>query len=257
MKKTKIIDKIQKLLRLSESANVNEAAAAAARAQALMEQHRIDRAILTLGGDGDDQDTIRAHKDAPVFSGGKIVQWKLNLADTLCRHNGCTMYINIGQDDAGRPLSKVVLVGRSTEVGTIRYMFDYLAAEVNRLCRKLGKGKGRVWANNFRLGAVATINQRMSEARRQFRRKQRERARAQDTEALVRLDDALAHIDKAMQRAEEWMKSHVNPSGTRKNSGHQEDWDAWMRGREAARDINLESSSKSLPNTKTSIGGKK
>jgi hypothetical protein len=47
--KTEIISKIKKLLQLADSnknSNVEEAAAAAAKAQSLMEKHRIKKAML-------------------------------------------------------------------------------------------------------------------------------------------------------------------------------------------------------------------
>ena len=42
----KILDKVRKLLALAESADIPEAAAAAARAQTIIDKHKVDIALL-------------------------------------------------------------------------------------------------------------------------------------------------------------------------------------------------------------------
>ena len=79
----KIILKIQKLLELadtSKNSNLEEAASAAAKAQALMEKHRIKKAMLN---------EIGHVAWRPLEDKGNPSDWKLYLVSFLAKNNGC------------------------------------------------------------------------------------------------------------------------------------------------------------------------
>jgi hypothetical protein len=247
----KIVDKIKKLLRLAESANVNEAATAAGAAQRLMEAHQIDQAMVALEDDDapvgsvENEPVRQFDDDEALHVWARLASWKLQLAWTVASENGCrTFQSHVYSHKQGRYLRTIGIVGRPSHVATVRYLFAYLMAEIDRLCRKSGRGKGRTWANSFRLGAVHEVRKRLAQARRKARQEARAKLEG-DTVALVRLDHALARIDEFRNTVDAWMKENMNLHAA-SASRHQTDHDAWHEGREAGRGIDLDGSAGSV-----------
>lgn len=153
----KIIEKIQKLLALANSTNEHEAANAAARAAELMLQHKIDQADLST------DDT--AQEEVAEFRVGKAknnVGWKGVMLVGLFRAFGCW-----GVKAGGRGWK---IIGRKSDVDTVRYMFDYLVAEVNRLADENWERVQdttydtiKRWKNAFRVGAASVIQTQLTE----------------------------------------------------------------------------------------------
>lgn len=240
----KIVDKIKKLLRLADSANVNEAATAAGAAQRLMETYQIDQAMVALedddapGGNVEDEPIRHFDDDEALHVWSRLASWKLQLAWAIAAENGCrTFQSHVYSHERGRYLRTIGIVGRPSHVATVRYLFTYLMAEIDRLCRTSARGKGRTWANSFRLGAVHEVRKRLAQARLKARDEAREKL-AGDSVALVRLDQALARIDKFRDTVDAWMKEKMNLHAS-SASRHQTDRDAWYEGRDAGRGIDL------------------
>src|SRR5262245_56441648 len=84
MEKEKVIEKIRLLLKLSESPNVYEAAAAAAKAQELMFKYNLDLAQV---------EAVRPESAEPYiqerFSVGGSSHWLKLLMFAIARHNFC------------------------------------------------------------------------------------------------------------------------------------------------------------------------
>ncbi len=168
----KIIDRIKKLLSLSESTNENEAALAAARAAELMLKHEIKAAQLCVE-DAEDVDTVR------VDESKQIVHWKSNLMAGLARSLGCMFFLQKHRQ-AGKVTTRYNVAGQPSKVDTISYMYSYLVEEINRLAdfayrRRLHRHhrigmpvpSARGWKNAFRLGAAATISERLEAQRKE------------------------------------------------------------------------------------------
>lgn len=231
----KIIDRIKKLLRLAQSSNVHEAANAAGQAQRLMEEHRIDQAVLDVGdGDGD-----QAEPDEPIrewlgqdaiHKSARLAQWKVQLTVGLASANACRCYIHNQRE--------ICLVGRPSDVATIRYLFTYLVREIDRLCRASCKGEGRIAANSFRLGAVSAIRERLLAGRQEARDAARKKLQG-DTVALVRLETGLAKLDAKAREVDDWVKQHMRLRSGRRGGGSARDWSAYERGRQAGQSISL------------------
>src|SRR5215471_21045969 len=85
-----VIDKIKKLLALSESSNPHEAANAAARAAELMFEHKIQSADLEIAGGG--KRPAEAVIETTLHGGKWREFWKGQLADSLARSMGCRVY---------------------------------------------------------------------------------------------------------------------------------------------------------------------
>ncbi len=153
MPRSKILAKIRNLLALAKSSDVHEAANAAAHAQRIIEKHRIEQAALVQ--------SIAyeiAMDDDPLDEGSRVAQWKLELAMVVAEANGCRVVVL--QD--GR-YSTVNLVGGDEDIGIVRALYAWLVKEVQRLARS-SKLRGRDKLDNFRMGSITTLEQRLHEA---------------------------------------------------------------------------------------------
>ncbi len=255
MEQDKIIDRIKKLMRLAESSNANEAANAAGQAQRLMEEHRIDQAVLDLGDEepeGDDEPIVD-HGNAPLTVSGRMPQWKVSLSVALASANACRCYVGWKWDSAKHAHKRTLcLVGRPSDVATVSYLFGYLSKEIDRLTRLNARGRGRTWANSYRLGAVAAIRKRLREANKEARDNARKRLEGQTT-ALVKMDQALARLDARASAVDEWLKKNMDLR-SRSASKANRDWSAYAQGQRDGQNINLDGGGNRLGSGKKAIG---
>jgi len=237
-----ILAKVQKLLRLATSSNANEAALAAAKAQELIDKHQLAEALLALDSAEptkglDDEPIVDFEKaDAPLDRQKRLDRWRCGLASVIARQNGCRIYYS-GSD--------IALVGRASDAETVRYLYGYLSREVERLTTEHGQGMGRTWRNNFRLGVVDTISNKLWEQRRKFESETRAEARAEGSTALMRVDRALANIDKRGETVKDWMKQNMKLYAS-SGSAAAYNPNARARGREAGKSISVGGSHRSL-----------
>lgn len=178
-----LLDKVRKLRVLAQSENVHEAAAAAAAAERIIQEHRIAEAEL-----GDESAEPVEAQILDEF-GNAIPSWRGNLSITLEKAHGCAGYVSRKKVPGRRVF---VTVGRASDVATVRYLYAWISTEIARLCEaatKAGKIGGRTARNSFCLGAVAGVREAMLGAVESARRKA-------SSEALVHLD-ARAEAAKA------------------------------------------------------------
>ncbi len=150
-----VIEKIRKLLALSESPNENEAAIAASKAAELLSKHNLE--IADIG--------------EPIEIVGQIVledyataSWKELLLAGVCQLNGLKGF-NSKVKHSRR--SNAVLIGRPLSILVSKQTFLYLMDVVERLaCQH--KGKGRAYLNSFRLGVANRLRQRLIAKREQI-----------------------------------------------------------------------------------------
>jgi len=160
MSRETVLDKVRKLLALAESDNPHEAALAAAKAQALMEEHAIATADLGEAG----ADEAIGEGELWAAPGSTLPAWRGALASALAKVGGCMVYRHGG---------RLQLVGRPSDVEAVRVLFGLLAAEVERLTARLGRGRGRSFAHSFRLGVVIQIRREVEAAQRETRERMR------------------------------------------------------------------------------------
>jgi hypothetical protein len=240
-----VLDLVRKLLRLSASSNPHEAAAAAAKAQSLIDEHNLQDALLAV--DAHQEATADAEpiydfgtKGAPLDARGeRVATWRLTLASTIARANSCKVYYQGGS---------IHLIGRPSDANTVRYLFGYIAEQVERLTKEHGAGCGRTWCNNFRLGCVDTIRLKLNAQREAFRREARtvqSFIEGGSTQALVRVNQALALIDKRAERTADWVKANMKLR-TVSSAGSTYNPSAREAGRKAGRSIAINSARGSL-----------
>ena len=237
-KQDKTLDRIRKLLRLGQSENKHEAAQAIARAQRLMDEHKIEIAMLEDSERELDQEEIEYWSDPlDPGTGSRFPRWRVALAWALCRANGCIPFSNRWTfDERGRGGRKgIKLVGRASNVQTVRYFYAMCLHEIERLTTIKGKGNGLTWRNNFRLGCVDGINKAIAQEREQM--EESLRVRYSENSSLIKLNNVLVE----MQRESALVKQYtVDTMGIRWATGYEDSSyndSARAQGREAGAGI--------------------
>jgi hypothetical protein len=157
-----IIEKVQKLLRLSKSAaNANEAAAAAGAANKLIDAYRLSTADLEY----ESQVVEPIEEDEGfIYESGKVTLWRHNLVNILAAHYGCACWNNATRA-SGRQVSRYRLVGRKSDIAICKYMFAYITTECSRLSLLEVKGMGRVYISSYCEGFVAGVAVQLKSSR--------------------------------------------------------------------------------------------
>jgi len=204
--KQKVIAKIKKLLQLadaSKNSDLEEATSAAAKAQALMEKHRIKKAML--------------HEEEPIgwrplIDKGQPATWKLYLVTALTKNNGC--YVVRSQDYEKD--NQIHVVGEEADHETIQQLYTYIVNELNKLCilhlldfrTELGEYPDIEYAKSFYLGAVTTVEERLKAACQNAR--QQELNKASTIQEKYAVTSALVVIDNKVDKAKDWVKNNLN-----------------------------------------------
>lgn len=201
MTREEAIAKAVKLLNLAKSDNVHEATLAAQRAQEILLRFDISMAMLDEQGTEPQEDVEDfSAKGAPLDKGErKLARWKTYLAGVIAKANQCQTYLRG---------PSIALVGRASNADTVRYMYAALGREVEQLAKKAGKGCGRTWANNYRLGVVDAIRIKLEEMNKKVIEEVRNEANANGM-GLVKVDTALATIDRRNKDVTDWMKKNL------------------------------------------------
>lgn len=217
-----VIDKVRKLLQLSQSDNANEAATAAAMANKLLDQYRLSMA---------DIDSIDAEKviDDPqyIYSSKRMIGWKVALAKCLAIHYGCYVWDEYFISMTGRKQSNLRLAGRQSDIDIVKYMYAWLVSECERLSKKEAYGNGRVYVNSYYRGFVAGIADQLQKSRAEI---------AQQTTST-----AIVKIDSRAQEAESWLKSRRKLEKAKGSSYYiQHDPSAYNAGQQRGKNIHLD-----------------
>jgi hypothetical protein len=140
----KILERIQKLFALGKSPNMNEAASALRKAQALMDEYN-----LTFG-------EVHYTTEFEKLPGRKIYTWEFLIFESVCFANNC-------QPALGRGTGFISLCGRKINVFLSIEMFRYLIDTVKRMAKEECKGKGRKYNADFKMAAAYALNERLME----------------------------------------------------------------------------------------------
>ena len=150
MDNTKIIDRIRKLLAMSEdTGSPNEAAIAAGRAAKLMQQYNLDHADVILTTASEDSIT----ENASTVAHKAVPQWIASLIVPVANLHDCEARYKYLPNDA----RAAEFLGMQEDVLVATYVFEYLIGEINRLAERFkarcGGTASRKDLNDFRLGA--------------------------------------------------------------------------------------------------------
>lgn len=167
--RTKIVARIQKLLSLATSDNVNEAENAAAKAQDLLIKYNVEQAELDSHIDSKSEKVIETRTQ------GKAKYSKIAWYNSLAWRVGKANLCEVIQSGSG-----LIWIGKPTNIEIAQYIFDNLVSDLTRICeaewesahntelilKALGKlyqvTHGKTWKNNFYHGANQSISQRLN-----------------------------------------------------------------------------------------------
>lgn len=226
-----VMDKIRKLLRLGESPNENESAAAIAKAQALMEEYRIESHMLEEPPEAKEE--VRTWED-PLHQRARS-SWLGRLAVIISKANGCFVY-------KGGP--HIWLVGTASNAEAARYMYGYCVKEIERLAKARGRGNGRIWMNNYRIGCVQGISHAINAEQERVYNDMR---RVPDSRALVVVNRAIAKVQNEAVQAESYCRSKVPGLRNLKGARYCFNYDARAAGQRDGRRI--------YPGRRTAVAG--
>lgn len=241
------IEKAAKLLRLANGAGATpaEAALAAARAQEIMDKFQIESAVAEYARNGEAQkpdEPIKNFGDDMVDGGGaQLATWKTRLISAVARANGCRVFLTAKRDyGAGGVWERrkgYGLVGRASDVSTVRYFYAFLERQVEALAARDCPGYGRNYALNYRCGVVETVQKRLQEQHAETQRAALVTARATGNEIiLAHTQSALAKIERRGNEVDMWMAGNMKLRHSSGSSFGYND-NARQRGREAGREI--------------------
>jgi len=189
----KIMDRIRKLQALATSTNVHEAANAAAKASALLDQYRLSQADINLSGT-----TVETQRKPDVtsvnevYQAGRIIPWKVRLLGVLASHYSCRVI-----HWKGHRTNNYTLVGVVEDVDIVRFMFTWLLLDVQNICNLEMKGRGHVACFSYCEGAVSGIATQLSRQREIMRT---EAVKSGQSMALMVLDQRQTYVDSEKNR---------------------------------------------------------
>jgi hypothetical protein len=210
------LDKVRKLLALARSTNVHEAAAAAARAQELIERYRLGellKAEQSAAADPVEEEVLETAR--------RQRRWKTVLAARLAEVNCSVAFVR----QVGRE-RQIVLAGRAADRSAVRSLWDWLVPQLEWLSATHGEGHDKRWHDDFRIGAVETIAARLAAAGAAEQQ-------LVPPQALVRIEPALVARREALAA---FTDRHLK---TKPGRALLVGVDAWRAGKEAATAVAL------------------
>lgn len=158
-----IIEKVKKLLALSESSNINEATSAAQKAADLMMKYQIDIASLEDVVEKEEVSTYTLEKS----NGKNKKTYKGVLAAGIADYFGCKVFWRN---------SDLEFIGRKSDLQATNYLYRAVLNQINELCEKLWikvgfhTGQhGKSWKNSFYLGITEEIQKKLKERKQSAR----------------------------------------------------------------------------------------
>ncbi len=219
-----LINKVKKLLALTESPNEAEATLAAEKAQELMLRYGIQLAQVAAA----EGDRVGVNRE---MVNGKVDPWRRYLAAAVAKSmGGQLLYSNEYRKWTGT----LEFWGERGTTASMVAMYQYLEAQLLAISAigAANEGRERRWCNaaesmrwrrSFLLGAVTRISSRLEE------RKQSMVAESDDSMALVRLTDA---VQDAIDEKYDRLRKERKPT-------HDIDYRAYDKGRAAGSNVDF------------------
>lgn len=157
----KIIEKIQKLLALSESSNENEAQLSLLKAQELLVKHKLS--LKEVKEFKVYNSKIKEKKSSISFTKAK---WKANLGRLIADNFGCYMYFKT------RRTQTITFFGREEDVIVctivLEYAIDSINSKVKRLRYQYSKGgySTKGLESDYALGFISGLKEKFEEQKK-------------------------------------------------------------------------------------------
>ena len=217
MPEPRIVERIVRLLALAGSPEPHEAATARKMAERLAAEHGIDLGNLA-GHIGTRHDAPGASatydtpygtvlQSEPVTSMRRFRCWRHILLVGIARTYGATVVRDVEH-------GTVHVAGSPDAVRAVTYLYACFGEAIDRVARKLARGRGRTFGTGVRNGLAETVVDRHRRARETYLRKLRRRARAGDRNARATLD----RLSSARKAVRHYKRRYVG-EGPRRNFG--------------------------------------
>jgi hypothetical protein len=213
--KEKIVDKIRKLLALSESPNEHEAMLAMENANKLLMKYNLEMSDVSESVD------LNNIIENNILSGMKLASFKTNLLSAVMRLNNCEIIIH----NRIRGEKTIKALGKRHNIEVSVSMYEYLNSTLDRLSSKRDK---RLNSLSFKLGFAHSISQKVDEILRERNKKQNEF----DTQCT-----ALVIQEKALVR--NFIKQQYPNLRTISTSASVSDRQGYMAGKMAGDSVSL------------------
>lgn len=163
--RSKIVERLRKLLAMAEDASSpNEAAIAARRAKALMDEYNLTHAdALTSGLSLDDilhQTAGEAHRRFP--------EWLSSLAVAVAEYSDCTAVFDWAVKN-GQERKIVAFRGERSDLEIAKYLYVFLDRTIRNMTKARRDLKGRTAMHSFRVGMASAIGAKLREMKAQER----------------------------------------------------------------------------------------
>ena len=244
----KVMDKIRKLLALSTSSNVNEAAVAAAAAQRLMFQYKVEMTEVEIATE--EAEPI-VDLDILADSGQKCaMRWQVVLLNSIARANFCRLVITPW---SAYSKSKLRVFGKKADIQTTNYLYLAVTSHIHESCDRWAKEEmgspSRTQRGSFRYGAAITVGQRMMDARRS------EEAKLRIPEASTRNTTAIVHVETAERQVDEHLRK-LFPKTKAHRTSRSADYSSYQAGRQAGHSIPLSGGRNALTGMAPRLNGR-
>ena len=160
-----IVEKIQKLLRLSESSNPNEAALAAQRASEMMLKYNISKAVIESAENPEKRESVlyQMFDECPGknrnFFRGDLANSIAAFFDTKILWKGNDLW----------------LIGTASDMNAVKYLFGAILNQIEELTEsewwRFGKWQGvhgKTWKGSFRQGCLDEVRRRLAERKQEL-----------------------------------------------------------------------------------------
>lgn len=205
----KIIDKVEKMLRLAANAGTEEEATTAANmAQEYLAAYNLSLADVDINSDrGPKAEDVRVKETTKKVA---LYAWQKVLWEAISKSNYC-WYRRVAEyhyNAKGHYVPRTFhhyIIGSQANVITTRLMGEYLEQTLSRLCPyKPGRDSSKSW-NSWKEGCAARLAERLNEKLRQMMRETREKAEqaaASNTCTAISLVDVMVREDDMNYREE-------------------------------------------------------
>lgn len=149
-----VLSRVKKLLALSTSSNVHEAASAFAAAQALITRYQLS--TLLAGASEDSSDPITDGREQPLERSKRFRRWKLFLASGLAAENAGIAWTTDVDDE-----THLCFCGFAKDREAVMVLWSSLVTRIEWLSATHGPGRPRQWHEAFRIGAAEAIVERL------------------------------------------------------------------------------------------------
>jgi hypothetical protein len=201
-------------LKLAESANEHESALAAAKAQQLVDEYKLDVSGINLNADAtegpEENEPIQNFGNDPLESVRNWKsRWSLTLASCIAKLNQCLVYFRRGD-----LRTEICVVGRPSDVNTVRYLYAYLIGQVEKLRVEAARGHSGAYVRAYCLGVVDSVCMRLRESQAQTF-KHAQHAQEHNPQALMCVNRALQRIKKRGDEVAAWMERNMRLKSAR------------------------------------------